>query len=76
MQRTTAMDKRIGSNIRRLRKDHNLTQTQLGEMINSTFQMIQKYEAGSSRCSAAIIGHMAEALAVSPAEFYAEVTDA
>lgn len=39
----------IGENIRRLRRDRNLTQVELGAAMNITFQQIQKYERGLNR---------------------------
>ena len=36
----------IGENIRRLRENRNLTQIQLGEMINVTQSMIAQLEFG------------------------------
>lgn len=46
------VDKRIGKNIRRYRIEKNLSQTELAERLDLTFQQVQKYEKGTNRVSA------------------------
>ncbi|MBB3065720.1 helix-turn-helix domain-containing protein [Limibacillus halophilus] len=42
-------DVAIGKRLRQLRTDRGLTQTQLGELLDVSFQQIQKYEKGTNR---------------------------
>lgn len=39
----------IGANIRRLRKLSGLTQGQVAQALNVSYQQVQKYEAGANR---------------------------
>ncbi|MDR1333935.1 MAG: helix-turn-helix domain-containing protein [Holosporaceae bacterium] len=43
----------IGSNIRKIRKSHGMTQHQLAKTLKITFQQLQKYENGKNKVSAA-----------------------
>lgn len=56
------IDRRIGRNIRRLRKARRLSQTRLGMALGVTFQQIQKYESGANRISASALFRLAQAL--------------
>lgn len=47
-KRRTAVDSVVGRNIRVLRLDRGLSQTELGRRIEVTFQQIQKYENGTN----------------------------
>lgn len=42
-------DKRIGENIKLLRKSRGMSQEKLGEALGVTFQQVQKYEKGTNR---------------------------
>jgi transcriptional regulator with XRE-family HTH domain len=42
-------DAAIGKRLRQLRTERGLTQTQLGDMLDVSFQQIQKYEKGTNR---------------------------
>jgi transcriptional regulator with XRE-family HTH domain len=42
-------DAAIGKRLRQLRTERGLTQTQLGDMLEVSFQQIQKYEKGTNR---------------------------
>ena len=42
----------IGENLRRLRKERGITQTELAHYLGITFQQVQKYETGGNRISA------------------------
>ncbi len=46
------VDKIVGENIRELRKKNNLSQAELGKLLDVTFQQVQKYERGMNRISA------------------------
>jgi transcriptional regulator with XRE-family HTH domain len=63
-------DVRIGARIRQARIAQKMSQENLGEALNLTFQQIQKYEKGSNRTSGSRIVQLALALNVSPAWFF------
>lgn len=44
-------NKAVGIRMRKLRKDKNLSQGKVAEMMNVTFQQIQKYEKGANGLS-------------------------
>jgi transcriptional regulator with XRE-family HTH domain len=66
--RTDPLDLLIGRRVRRLRAARGLSQTELGNAINVTFQQIQKYEAGTNRIAASTLVRIAAALDVAPDE--------
>lgn len=66
--KTDPVDMLIGRRVRRLRAARGLSQTELGQAIDVTFQQIQKYEAGTNRIAASTLLRIAEALDVAPAE--------
>ena len=59
----------VGRRIRRARRRLDLTQAELGEHCEVTFQTVQKYEAGMVTISAHTLWRLARALAASVAEF-------
>lgn len=48
---TTIVDKTIGQRLRALRASAGMSQEKLGELLDVTFQQIQKYEKGTNRIS-------------------------
>jgi transcriptional regulator with XRE-family HTH domain len=60
--RDKKIDKTIDENIRRLRNERELSQTELGHLLRITFQQIQKYERGVNSVAAARIPALCEAL--------------
>ena len=48
-RRLDAVDTLVGQNIRILRQDRGMSQTELGRKIDVTFQQVQKYENGTNR---------------------------
>ena len=50
--RITENDKKIGLELRVLRRKAKMSQSALGQALDLTFQQIQKYEKGSNRISA------------------------
>lgn len=48
-RRRDAVDTLVGKNIRVLRQDRGISQTELGRKIDVTFQQVQKYENGTNR---------------------------
>lgn len=62
------LDREIGARVRRARKERGLTQTQLGEALNVSFQQVQKYERGTNRISSSALILIGRVLDVSPHE--------
>jgi transcriptional regulator with XRE-family HTH domain len=64
-------DAEIGQRVRTLRLQRGLSQTELGSLIDVTFQQVQKYEKGTNRISAGRLQRMAEVLSVPVSFFFA-----
>lgn len=65
-----------GTKIRSLRKAHNLTQEQLGEILGVKKVTVQKYENGSIKnLKQSTITKLAETFSVSPTVFLNETPD-
>lgn len=62
--------KQIGQRIRTRRLAKGMTQQQLGEKLQITFQQIQKYETGQNRVDSGRLYEIAIALNVPPSKFY------
>jgi transcriptional regulator with XRE-family HTH domain len=62
--------KEIGERLREIRKRRGLTQEQLAEIVEVTFQQIQKYENGSNRLNTDKLQTVAQALAVPVSAFF------
>ncbi|MEJ6789565.1 helix-turn-helix transcriptional regulator [Brevundimonas sp. BR2-1] len=60
----------IGQRLRAERLARKMSQTDLGEALNVSFQQIQKYERGDNRVSASMLTRAAEALDLSVTEFF------
>ena len=58
-----------------LRLQRGLSQTELGTLINVTFQQVQKYEKGTNRISAGRLQRIAEVLTVPVSFFFATFDD-
>jgi transcriptional regulator with XRE-family HTH domain len=67
---TGSVDKEIGSRVRMRRMLIGMSQEKLGEMLNLTFQQVQKYEKGTNRISASRLVDIARVLGVSIGYFY------
>ena len=65
------IDKHVGSRLRMRRKMLGLSQGRLGEVLNITFQQVQKYEKGTNRISASRLQHISHILQV-PVPFFFE----
>ena len=57
-------DVEIAKRVRTLRLQRGMSQTELGGVLDVTFQQVQKYETGSNRISAGRLQQIAEALGV------------
>jgi transcriptional regulator with XRE-family HTH domain len=60
-----AFAKALGARIAGFRKDHNMTQVQLGELLGATQQTLASWEVGRRRVPVALLPELAHALAVS-----------
>ncbi|MEL6244472.1 MAG: helix-turn-helix transcriptional regulator [Pseudomonadota bacterium] len=75
----SGVDRIVGQRVRWRRRELKLTQEKLGEMLDLTFQQVQKYEKGVNRISAGRLYEMASVLGVPVAYFFdgaSEVLDA
>lgn len=59
----------LAKNFKYLRKKHNLTQAQIGLILNVTFQQVQKYEKGINRIPASSLFVLAGEWNISVNEF-------
>jgi len=50
--RGSILDDLIGQQIRQMRRDNDLSQTDLGRLIGVTYQQVQKIETGENRIAA------------------------
>ena len=66
----SGIDRIVGQRLRWRRRELRLTQEKLGELLNLTFQQVQKYEKGVNRISAGRLYEMSAALGVQIAYFY------
>jgi transcriptional regulator with XRE-family HTH domain len=69
-------DVEIAKRVRTLRLQRGMSQTELGGVLDVTFQQVQKYETGSNRISAGRLQQIAEVLEVPVTYFYSGVFDA
>ncbi|MGH1422105.1 MAG: helix-turn-helix domain-containing protein [Hyphomonas sp.] len=60
------IDIQVGSNIRALRKKLGLSLIELAEILELSYQQLQKYEIGANRISTGTLVQLADALNVSP----------
>ncbi len=68
-------DAEIGKRVRTLRLQRGLSQTELGNLIEVTFQQVQKYEKGTNRISAGRLQRIAEVMSVPVSFFFAGFED-
>jgi len=66
----SGIDRIVGQRLRWRRRELRLTQEKLGELLNLTFQQVQKYEKGVNRISAGRLYEIATTLGVQIAYFY------
>jgi transcriptional regulator with XRE-family HTH domain len=69
------VDVEIGLRLRRKRLELDLSQTELGKMLNVSFQQVQKYEKGSNRISCSTLVAICQALKVSTNYFFDGMAD-
>ncbi len=66
----SGIDRLVGQRLRWRRRELRLTQEKLGDLLNLTFQQVQKYEKGVNRISAGRLYEVAAALGVPIGYFY------
>ncbi|MEL6323846.1 MAG: helix-turn-helix transcriptional regulator [Pseudomonadota bacterium] len=66
----SGIDRLVGQRLRWRRRELHLTQEKLGELLDLTFQQVQKYEKGVNRVSAGRLYEMAAVLGVPIGYFY------
>ncbi|MCB1682086.1 MAG: helix-turn-helix transcriptional regulator [Rhodospirillales bacterium] len=64
------VDAVIGTNLRLIRKTRGLSQVELAEALDITFQQVQKYEQGKNRVSASRLYDAAKVLDCNLMNFY------
>ncbi len=64
------IDRYVGSRVRVRRLGLGMSQTTLGQVIDVTFQQVQKYENGANRVGASNLYKMAKAMGVDVGFFY------
>lgn len=69
-RRANQTDVAVGQRIRAFRKEANLSQTKLANLIGVTFQQVQKYERGTNRVGAGRLTQIASALDVPIMAFF------
>ena len=69
------VDIHVGARVKLRRVLLGLSQGQLGDAINLTFQQVQKYERGANRISASMLHHIAQVLDVPVSFFFDDMTD-
>ena len=74
MRRPSSVDVHVGGRVRIRRRLIHMTQETLADLIDVTFQQVQKYERGSNRISASKLFAIADALEV-PINYFFEGLD-
>lgn len=69
------VDQHVGARLRLRRTMLGLSQTELANKVNLTFQQVQKYESGANRVSASRLFYIAEALDVPVSFFFDDMND-
>ena len=70
MRKPSSVDVHVGGRVRVRRRLINMTQESLADLIEVTFQQVQKYERGTNRISASKLFGIAEALEVPISYFF------
>lgn len=73
--RTKRIDAHVGERIRLRRTELGLTQEQLAEALEVSYQQVQKYETGANRVSAGRILEIARKLGVDVGYFFEGLSD-
>ena len=73
-RRRDTVDTLVGQNIRIIRQDRGMSQTELGRKIDVTFQQVQKYENGTNRVGSGRLFKIASTFGVPITAFFEEHT--
>ena len=76
VSRTKRIDAHVGERIRLRRTEAGLTQEQLANALDISYQQIQKYETGANRVSAGRLLEIARTLGVEVGDFFEGLRDA
>jgi transcriptional regulator with XRE-family HTH domain len=68
--RSKRIDRHVGERIRLRRTELGLTQEQLGDALQVSYQQVQKYETGANRISAGRLYEIARRLGVDVGDFF------
>lgn len=66
----TEIDIAVGKNIRKFRQETGMTLAELAEKLGLSHQQLQKYETGTNRVSAGMIGSLADMLRIPVEDFF------
>lgn len=69
------VDAYVGKRLKILRREHDLSQSELGSHVFVTFQQIQKYEKGQNRISVSRLWKFCEFFNVGPNYFFEGLSD-
>lgn len=69
------VDQLLGAALRDLRKARGMSQTELGNHINVTFQQVQKYEKGTNRIAVSTLLDICRALDAAPIDILTGLID-
>lgn len=75
MKRVTKIDCHVGKKLKLRRVNLGLSQQKLGELLNITFQQIQKYEKGVNRVSGGRLYELSKILEVPVSYFFEGIDD-
>ena len=75
-RRAKDIDRYVGARVRERRMMSGITQHELAEMIDVTYQQMNKYETGINRISAGRLHTLAQALGVDAGYFFSEMAAA
>ncbi|MGH1397751.1 MAG: helix-turn-helix domain-containing protein [Alphaproteobacteria bacterium] len=67
--RASDLDKEIGARLSAMRRLKGMSQSELGEKLDLTFQQIQKYESGKNRISTSTLITICNIFQVTPNSF-------
>ena len=70
-----AVDVHVGKRIRLRRTLLGMSQEQLGNALNITFQQVQKYERGANRVSASRLWDISQIIDVPISDFFEDLSD-
>ncbi|MDB2438701.1 helix-turn-helix domain-containing protein [Hellea sp.] len=73
---TTSVDMHVGKRLRTLRREHDLSQSELGKYAGVKYQQIQKYEDGVNRISVSRLWKFCQFFNVRPDYFFVSLANA